>query len=585
MEIFIAVAWPYANGELHLGTLAGSLLAPDIFARFHRQKGNDVLMVTGTDMHGTPVEVAAENKGEEPKNYSYKIHKDHLENMKKLNMSLNLYTNTDTQNHKEIVQDMFSDLLKKGYIIKQKEKHYWYEKEKKFLLDRYIEGECPFCHYKGARGDQCDKCGRTLDPLDLINPHSRSGDRDLELKEGEDYFLNLPKLQKDIEEWLDKNPNIKNWRENVISFTRAWLKEGLKTRAITRDLSYGIPLPKGVDIENAKHKVIYVWFEAVVGYLSAAIEWSKRVSGEIRGNENEIIFLSTKGQSKSWRDFWINRNSRHYYFMGKDNIVFHTIIWPAMLIGWNKDRKDNEKLQLAYDVPANAFLNLEGDKMSKSRNWFVSYRYILDTYGEDLVRYYFALRMPENKDSDFKWKDFISVNNNSLVANLGNFIHRTLSFISSKCNGKVPEGEIEGEVSFEIREVLNDTELLLENVKISEGLQRINKFVSFANKYFDKKRVWKVINTDKKNADNILYNCVQIIEGLRIVLAPFVPNAVEKLTRILGRKEIEWEVKKDNWKFEKVPFGQTINRVEILFKKLDPEVADMERAKLESSKS
>jgi len=585
MEIFIAVAWPYANGELHLGTLAGSLLAPDIFARFHRQKGNDVLMVTGTDMHGTPVEVAAENKGEEPKNYSYKIHKDHLENMKKLNMSLNLYTNTDTQNHKEIVQDMFSDLLKKGYIIKQKEKHYWYEKGKKFLLDRYIEGECPFCHYKGARGDQCDKCGRTLDPLDLINPHSRSGDTNLELKEGEDYFLDLPKLQKDIESWLASNPNIKNWRDNVIAFTKAWLKEGLKSRGITRDLSYGIPLPKEADIENAKHKVIYVWFEAVIGYLSAAIEWSKRLNGEISGNENDIIFFTTKGQTKSWRDFWTNKSCRHYYFMGKDNIVFHTIIWTAMLLGWNKGRKENEKLQLAYDVPANAFLNLEGNKMSKSRNWFVGYRYILDTYGEDLVRYYFSLRMPENKDSDFKWKDFVSVNNNSLVANLGNFIHRTLSFIATKCGGIVPRGEIEGEVNFEIREVLQDTELLLENVKISESLQRINKFVSFANKYFDKKQVWKVINTDKKIADNTLYNCVQIIEGLRVILAPFIPNAVHKLTQILGKRKIEWEVKKDNWKFEKVPSGQRIEKVEVLFKKLDPEIADIERAKLKSSKS
>lgn len=583
MKIFVPVAWPYANGELHLGTLAGSLLAPDIFARFHRQKGNDVLMVSGTDMHGTPVELAAEKLNKKPKVYSTQMHKEDLKDMARLGMSFNLYTSTDTDNHREIVQELFNVLLKKRYIIKKKVQQYWSEKEKKFLLDRYIEGECPHCHYTGARGDQCDKCGRTLEPTELINPRSKSGDTDLVLKDGEDYFLNLPKLQKDIEEWLDKHPNKKRWKEHVMSCAKAWLKEGLQPRAITRDLSYGIPLPKGVDIKGADKKVIYVWFEAVTGYWSAAVEWSKRVSGEIKGGESDIIFNKYKGQTKSWRDFWQNKSCKHYYFMGKDNIVFHTIIWPAMLIGWNKDKKAGDKMQLAYDVPANAFLNLEGDKMSKSRNWFVGFRYLLDTYGQDLVRYYFTLRMPENKDSDFRWKDFVEVNNNDLVANLGNFIHRTLSFIETKFDGVVPKGKLENEVRFMITDTLSETESLLEDVKFSESIQRISKLVSFANKYFDKKAVWKIVKKSKKDAGHILYNCIQLIESLRVLIAPFLPNASSKLTRMLGQEDIKWEVGKDNWKFEKYKEGKKLGKVEVLFKKIEPEVAEKERAKLKKS--
>lgn len=580
MKIFVPVAWPYVNGDLHLGHLAGAMLPADIFARFHRQKGNDVLMVSGSDMHGTPTIIAAEEAGIKPRELADKYHQDHIETINRLGFSFNLYTTTDTKNHKDIVQKLFLNLYQKGYIIKSKVKHYWSEKEKKYLLDRYIEGECPYCHDKSARGDQCDKCGRTLEPTELINPRSRSGDTNLVLKEGEDLFLDLPKLQKDIERWLKIHPNIKNWRENVVSFTNAWLKEGLKQRPVTRDLPYGISLPEGVDIKEFEDKVIYVWVEAVTGYWSAAVEWSRRVSGAIRGDSKNIILNKYKGQSKSWKDFWQNKVCRHYYFMGKDNIVFHTIIWPAMIIGWNKKRSTKEKMQLAYDVPANAFLNLESQKMSKSKKWFVGLRYLLDTYGQDLVRYYFTLRMPENKDSNFKWKDFVDVNNNELVANLGNFIHRTLSFIDSKFEGKIPSGKLSNEVRFEIRDTLTETEQLLERVKLSEGLQRIFKLVSFANKYFDKKAVWKVVKEDEKNAGDILYNCVQLIEGLRILLAPFLPGATSKLSQILGQEDIEWKVGEDNWKFEQVKGGKILNKVEVLFTKLDPEVADKERAKL-----
>lgn len=579
MKIFIAAAWPYVNGELHLGHLVGCLLPPDIFARYHRQKGNDVLIVSGSDMHGTPTEVAAEKAGIKPSELAEKFHKQHLVDFKDLGISYNLYTSTETQNHKKVVQQMFSDLLEKGLIVKKKVKQYWSKEEKKFLLDRFIEGECPHCHDKGARGDQCDKCGRTLEPTELINPHSRSGEGKLTLKDNEDFYLDLPKLQKDIEIWLNEHPHFKNWRKQVITFTKAWLKEGLKARPITRNLSYGIKLPKGVEIENVERKVIYVWIDAVIGYYSAAIEWSKRQSGDIKGKK-DTIFLRYEGQASSWRDFWQNPKCRHYYFMGKDNIVFHTIIWPAMIIGWNKDRNSKERLNLPHDIAANAFLNLEGKKMSKSRNWFVSLRYLIDTYGQDLIRFYFTFRMPENRDSNFKWKDFIDVNNNELVANLGNFIHRTLSFIDTRFDGVIPNGKVENEVRFEIHDAFRETEELLENVKLSEGLQRVLKLVSFANKYFDKKKVWKVVKEDGVAAGNTLYNCIQLIEALRILLLPFLPLAMSRLTKILSQEAFEYKPKKDFWRFKKIKPGVKLQKVGVLFNKIDPKVAEEERSKL-----
>lgn len=577
MKIFIGVAWPYVNGDLHLGHLAGALLPADIFARYQRLMGHDVLMVSGSDAHGTPTVVIAEKEGISPKDVVKKFHPRHLENLDKMGMSFNLYTSTATQNHKEVVQELFRDLAKKGFLIKKKSKQYWSEKEKKFLLDRFIEGECPHCHYKSARGDQCDNCGRTLEPLELINPHSRSGDAELTLKENEDFYLDLPSFQEEIEKWLKAHPNRKKWRSTVLSFTNAWLKEGLKARPITRNLDYGIPLPEGIEIADKLHKVIYVWFEAVTGYWSAAVEWSKRVSGEMGRVEN-VRFLKLSGQSTSWRDFWLNKSCKHYYFMGKDNVVFHTIIWPTMLMGWNKDRK--EQMQLAWDVPANAFLNLEGDKMSKSRNWFVELEYLLDTYGQDLVRFYFTVRMPEKKDSDFKWKDFVDVNNNELVANLGNFVHRTLSFISSKFEGVISEGILENEVRYEIRDAFSDTGKLLEEVKLSEALSRVMKLADFGNKYFDSQAVWNVVKKDKKKAGEILFNCAHIISALGTLLIPFLPNAAYKIHNMLGQKEPSLAVGRKCWRFSNVAPGTKLKDVETLFKKLELEVADMERAKL-----
>lgn len=579
MKIFVGIAWPYVNGDLHLGHVAGAMLPADIFARYHRHRGHDVLMVSGSDVHGTPSIIRAELENTTPAKVAEKYHLRHLKTIEDLGLEFSLYTKTDTKNHKDIVQQLFLDLYKKKFLIKKTTKQYWYEKEKKFLLDRFIEGECPHCHFEGARGDQCEKCGRTLEPTELINPRTRGGDTALKLEETEDFFLDLTALSPDIMTWLKDHSNIENWREAVVSFTNAWIQEGLEPRAITRNLSYGIPLPDEVKIKDKADKVIYVWFEAVTGYLSAAVEWSKRISGE-NDSENDVIFHKIAGQAKSWRDFWMNPKCRHYYFLGKDNIVFHTIIWPAMLLGWNHDRDQKEQLNLAYDVPANAWLTLEGKKMSKSRNWFVDLRYLIDEYGSDLVRYYLTLRMPETKDSNFKWQDFIDVNNNDLVANLGNFIHRTLTFIESRYSGIVAEGELENEVRFEIRSAFKDTEDLYAKVKLSEALMRIQKLVAFGNRYFDKQAVWKVVKEDKKAAGKILFNCVQIIDALKVLLHPVIPHAAERLARMLGQKEHRCSVGKDLWRVPPIRAKAVLENVEPLFAKLDDDVVQKELAKL-----
>lgn len=579
MRIFVAVAWPYANGDLHLGHLAGALLSPDIFARYHRLKGREVLMVSGTDMHGSPTEVVAEKEGVEPKVISARNHLNHVQTLRDMNIDFNLYTDTDTKNHEKVVQELFVDLFEKGYMVKKKVKQYWSEKEKKFLLDRFIEGECPHCNYDGARGDQCDKCGRTLEPTELINPRSNKGDTELELVEDEDYFLELPKLQKDLETWIENHPNSQNWRKNVMSFTKGWFKEGLKARPMTRNLSYGIPLPEGVEIKDKEKKVIYVWFDGVTGYLSAAKEWNKLCKeGEI--DTSQKIFRKDKEQSTNWEDYWKSTESKHYYFMGKDNIIFHTIIWPAILIVWNKDKKPEDKLNLPFDVPANAFLNLEGGKMSKSKNRQIDVRYLLDTYGQDLVRFYFSMRSPENKDSDFKWKDFVAVNNNELVANLGNFIHRVLTFVDTRFEGIIPDGKLEKEVEFKITDTFHDTEELIEGVKLSEALSRIFMLVSFGNKYFDKSKVWAVVKEDKKKAGEIIFNCLQMINALRVLLYPYIPSSMEKLREMLSQKELGNEVGKDRWRYEKVSSGFKISTPKVLFKKLDDSIVEKEVSKL-----
>ncbi|MDD4465496.1 MAG: methionine--tRNA ligase, partial [Dehalococcoidales bacterium] len=408
-RIYIGVAWPYANSPLHLGHIAGAYLPPDIFARYNRVKGNQVLMVTGSDMHGTPITISAEKEGISPSEVAQKYHRSFLECWDKLGISFDLFTHTDTQNHAEVSQDIFLKLYNQGDIYKDTVLQPWCPKCQRYLPDRYVEGDCPLCGYDGARGDQCDKCGQPLNPVDLKNPRCGLCSTAPEFKESEHFFLRLSAFQDRLIEWVKTKENL--WRPNVYRFTLSYLENGLKDRAITRDIDWGIELP----LEGYPGKRIYVWFEAVIGYLSASKEWSKIV-----------------GTPEKWRDFWQDGNVRSYYFIGKDNIPFHTIIWPAMLMGYGN-------LNLPYDVPSNEYLTIEGRKLSSSRNWAVWLPDYLSRYDPDPLRYLLSVNMPETSDTDFSWREYVRRNNDELVATYGNLAQRVLTMTYRNFDGAVPE--------------------------------------------------------------------------------------------------------------------------------------------------
>ncbi|MCK5577180.1 MAG: methionine--tRNA ligase, partial [Dehalococcoidales bacterium] len=367
-RIFIGVAWPYANSPLHLGQIAGAYLPPDIFARYHRARGNEVLMVSGSDQHGTPITIRAEQEGVTPAEIAGKYHRQFLESWQQLGIYFDLFTTTDNINHTEVAQDMFLTLLKKGYIYKKTVSQPFCDSCQRYLPDRYIEGVCPYCGYSGARGDQCDQCGQPLTPAELVEPRCGLCQASPDFKDSEHFFFKLSAFEGQLLEWI-KQQN--HWRNNVLNFTKSYLVAGLKDRAITRDINWGIPLP----VDGYPGKRLYVWFEAVIGYLSASKEWARNT-----------------GNSEKWRDFWQGK-AKSYYFIGKDNIPFHTIIWPAMLMGYGG-------LNLPYDVPANEFLTIEGRKLSSSRNWAVWLTDFLSRYDPDPLRYLLSVNMPETGDTD-----------------------------------------------------------------------------------------------------------------------------------------------------------------------------------------
>ncbi|UCD42471.1 MAG: methionine--tRNA ligase, partial [Chloroflexota bacterium] len=421
-NILVSVAWPYANSLIHVGNITGSYLPADIFARYQRLAGNRVLMVSGSDSHGTPVTVRADAEGTTPLEIYTKFHLGFLELFQRLGLTYDLFTSTHTENHFKVSQAIFQALEKNGYLYTDKQKQWYSPTQNRFLPDRYIEGTCYVCGYENARGDQCDNCGTLLEATSLINPRSKIDGSTPELKETEHYYIDLGKLQPDIVKFLRQREDY--WRPNVIRQSLGQiLADDLHGRAITRDLDWGIPLP----IEGWDEKRLYVWFEAVIGYLSASIEWAQ-----------------LNDQSQDWHEWWYHPEARSYYFIGKDNIPFHAVIWPGQLIGAGEwfakifEEQEGEPLILPYDVPANEFMNLEGDKISGSRNWAVWGLDFLDRYDPDTLRYYLTANMPESKDTFWDWQDFLNRNNNELVATWGNLANRVLSFAYKHWDGEVP---------------------------------------------------------------------------------------------------------------------------------------------------
>jgi len=589
--IHVSVAWPYANGDLHVGHLAGAYLPADIFARYHRLKGNRVLMVSGSDSHGTPISVEADKRGIPARQVFEHYHERFLLTQQKIGISYDLFTHTDTENHHKVTQDFFLKLLENGCLYKETQELMYSELEKRFLPDRYVEGECYICHYANARGDQCDNCGNLLDATKLINPRNKGNPADkLIVRESEHFFLDLGRFEPELIEYLNKHES--HWRPNVVRFSRNFIMEGLHGRPITRDIDWGVDVP----LDGWGNKKLYVWFDAVIGYFSASLEWAKNI-----------------GQPDAWKDWWYNPQAEIYNFIGKDNIPFHTIIWQSELLGVNgiyNEAKDvnayDANLQLPYDVPANEFMNIEGDKFSKSRNWAIWLPDILDRYQPDAIRYYTAATFPESADSDFNWDGFLNRVNGELLAAWGNLANRMLSFAYKRYEGKVPNIDI-NKLTADDKAILEKSEAafesigsLIEAVKLKESLTQTMALVRETNAYLDKRAPWKAIKENPDDAALAVYTVLRVIDNLKTVLSPFLPFTSQKVHEFLGydgqlfgeQKIVEYQEATrphkgliydgskaiGKWAKSDLKPGQALREPAPLIVKLEPEIVDKERA-------
>jgi methionyl-tRNA synthetase len=537
--ILVCTAWPYANGSLHVGHLAGVYVPADVFARYMRLRGHDVLMISGTDAHGTPVTVRADQEGTTPADVAARYHEEFLTYWRDLGVSYDLYTTTTTDNHREIVQDEFMMLFEKGLLYKQRSIGFYDPVAHRFLPDTYIEGECPHCGYPRARGNQCENCGRLLEPEDLINPRSRlNPDAPLERRDTEHFYFDLPKLEKPLLEWAKPKTY---WRPNVYRFTINFLEGGLQPRAITRDLHWGVPLPPQVG-PGWEDKRIYVWFEACSGYLTAAIEWAKR-----------------RGEPEAWHRWWKDPACRQYYFIGKDNIPFHTVIWPAILLG----RGD---VILPYDVPANEYMNVGGQKASKSAGVGSTVPQLLAAFDPDAIRYYLIANAPESADTDYTEEDFVRRNNDELVATWGNLVHRTLSFLQRSFDGVVPEHTTDPEVAERIRIARLAVEDQLGHVHLRGGLREALGLARFGNEWFDRRAPWRQVREDRAAADQTMGSLLDLINAASMLFAPFLPHTSAQLHQLLGYSE---PLEARGWHFEPLPAGRRLPTPRPLFRKLE----------------
>lgn len=515
-KILVAVAWPYANGDLHVGHLAGAYLPADIFARYHRLVGNEVLMVSGTDSHGTPITVKADKEGVSPREIFERYHNRFLETQKIIGISYDLFTHTDTPNHHRVSQDLFLRLLEQGCLHTDTQQQYFSETLQRFLPDRYVEGTCPHCGYVDARGDQCDNCGRLLDALELGNPRCKiDGSRPV-IRDTEHFFLDLAKLEPLVLQYLEDGKK-DHWRPNVMRFSHNYVKGGLKPRPITRDLEWGIPVP----LEGYDGKRLYVWFEAVIGYLSASIEWA-----------------TLTDDSEAWKAWWYDSQALTYYFIGKDNIPFHTIIWPAELIGIERLYATEGRLNLPYDVPANEFMNIHGAKAAKSgRNEAATIPDLLEDYDPDAVRYYLSAVMPETSDTDFSLDDFVQRNNSELVGVWGNLVNRVLAF-TVKHFAAVPEpgafDAVDEALLTQARAAFDTVGQRLAAAQFRAALGEALNLAREANRYLEVKSPWTQIKTDRQAAGTSLYVVLQAINALKILLSPFLPFSAQQLHAMLG---------------------------------------------------
>ena len=503
-KIVVNVAWPYANGTIHLGHVAGSLLPADLFSRYNRLIGNEVLMVGGSDMHGTPITISAEKAGMTPEQYAEKYHQINKKAIEDMGIEYSLFNKTHCQTHIEITQKLFLDLRDHGYIYTNGTDQYYCPKCARFLPDRYVEGVCPKCGAEKTRSDQCDACGTTFETGDLLKPYCTLCGSEPEIRNTEHFFLKLSAFREPLLRYLEDKDY---WRANVKAFTKNWLEDGLNDRAITRDMSWGVPIP----VEGWDDKVIYVWFEAVIGYLSASIEYSRMI-----------------GKPDYWEAFWKDPEAKHYYFIGKDNIPFHSIIWPAILMG-------EGGLDLPYEIPANEYLMINGGKLSKSRSngGAIDIPSVLSRYDADSIRFYLSINMPDTHDTEFTWDDLDTKINNDLVATLGNYYHRCLSF-TKKNFGSIPAGETSPETVAEIEKTLDEYRELMSVCDFKRAIKAVMELARYGNRYFDSVKPWALIKEDRDACGAAMNEAFRIVKALCVMMWPFLPRSSEKIWGYLG---------------------------------------------------
>ncbi|MFT6717456.1 MAG: methionyl-tRNA synthetase [Saprospiraceae bacterium] len=556
----ITTALPYANGPLHLGHVAGVYIPSDIYARYMRLKGNDVAFIGGTDEHGVPISIKAKKEGVSPKEVVDKFHGIIKNSLKGLNISLDVFGQTSSASHHEMATAWFKELAAKGEFKEEVAEQYYDEENKQFLADRYITGTCPECKNEGAYGDQCEKCGSSLSATELINPKSTISGNKPVLKQTKHWYLQLDKYEPWLKEWIESKKSI--LKSNVYGQVNSWLDSGLHPRAITRDLDWGVPVP----LEGGEGKVLYVWFDAPIGYVS----FTKQLMEE--GLE--------KFKGKTWEDYWKKEgDSKLVHFLGKDNIVFHCIIFPSML-------KQMGDYILPENIPANEFLNLEGEKFSTSGNWAVWLDdYLADFPGQsDVLRYVLCANMPEQKDADFTWKDFQAKNNNELVANMGNFINRTVVLMNKYWDGVVPA---QGDLSDDDKNTLAQLNAYpqsigasIEKFRFKEALHELMRLCSLGNKYLADSEPWKLIKTDEPRVRTIMNIAAQISGAIAQLSLPFLPETSEKLRAMLNIDAVNWDDVTD----KTVPSDHQINKAALLFSKIEDTTIELQLNKLMEAK-
>lgn len=568
----VTAALPYTNGPVHIGHLAGVYIPADIYVRYLRSMGKDVVFICGSDEHGVPITLKAKTEGISPQQLVDKYHKIIGDSFLDFGISFNIYHRTSSETHHQTASDFFKDLYDKGVFTEEETEQYFDEKANQFLADRYITGTCPNCGNENAYGDQCEKCGSTLNPTDLINPKSSLSGEPPVLRKTKNWFLPLDKIQSQIDSYIDSH---KEWKPSVFGQCKSWLHAGLQSRAMTRDLDWGVKVP----IENAEGKVLYVWFDAPIGYISATKDLFNVQLSEAKKREY-YLDVAPKTKSSHWEDYWQKGDTKLVHFIGKDNIVFHCIIFPAMLMA-------HKGFILADQVPANEFLNLEGDKISTSRNWAVWLHEYLKEFPnkQDVLRYVLTATAPETKDNDFTWKDFQARNNSELVAIFGNFVNRVLVLSHKYFDGKVVMGsaftKTDLQVFDELKSYPSKIGEAIESYRFREALSEMMNIARLGNKYLADAEPWKLFNTDAERVKTVLNVSLQIAANLAILAAPFLPFTADKLGKMLDLNHLEWG---DAGRSDLLSLQHQLNKPELLFDKIEGLAIEAQIKKLMDTK-